>query len=426
MNPFLRDYMNDINPFINRNFYCIGLSYKKADEEVRGHFSLAEDQLEQLLKEASDNNIEELVAISTCNRTEIYGFAKHPYELIKLLCTYTKGTLESFEKVAYIHKNKAAINHFFKVGSGLDSQILGDFEIIKQVKNSLKLSRKYNLTGTFLNRLANAVIQTSKRIKNETRLSSGATSVSFAAVKYILQHTVDISNKAILLFGTGKIGRDTCENLIKHSGNKYLKLINRTKDKAEKIAGKFNLSVADYSNLKAEIQQTDILVVATGAPEPTVTKALLSSYRPLLILDLSIPKNVSDDVLELPQVQLVHLDELSEITSSTLSQREAEVPLATAILEEVKSDFLKWLENRRYAPTISALKEKLNTIKQEEIDYQRKKMSNFNEAQATALTDRIVQKITKHFANHLMEDNSSDESVELITKVFQLDTVAHG
>lgn len=418
--------MNVKYPLSNNNFYCIGLSYKKADEEVRGQFSLSDGQNEDLLKEAAATGLKELLVISTCNRSEIYGFTEHPYQLIKLLCKFTKGTLETFEKVAYIHKNKSAIDHFFMVGSGLDSQIIGDFEIIKQIKQSVKQSKRHRLIGTFLNRLINAVIQTSKRIKNETELSSGATSVSFAAVKYILQHTTNISDKNILLFGTGKIGRDTCENLIKHSNNKHLTLINRTKDKAEKIAGKFDLRVADYANLKEELKQADILVVATGAQEPTVTKDILTECKPILILDLSIPKNVSDQVTEQSNVQLVHLDELSELTSHTLAQREDEIPLATAILKEVKSDFIKWMENRKYAPTINALKDKLNIIKLEEIDYQRKKASDFNEAQAVDLTDRIVQKITKHIANHLKADNSADESMELIAKVFQLDPTTNG
>ena len=174
--------------------------------------------------------------------------------LIKLLCDNTKGTIEEFQEVAYIYKNKEAISHMFNVGSGLDSQILGDFEIISQLKISAKISKKYGLLNAYLERLVNAVIQASKRIKTETEISSGATSVSFASVQYILNHVNDVSNKNILLFGTGKIGRNTCENLIKHTKNSHITLINRTKDKAEKIAGKFNLKVKDYGNLQEEIK----------------------------------------------------------------------------------------------------------------------------------------------------------------------------
>lgn len=179
-------------------FYAIGLSYKKADAEVRGHFSLDEMSKIAVLEQAKQKGIESLVVTSTCNRTEIYGFAEHPFQLIQLLCENTKGTVEEFQKVAYVYKNKEAISHMFKVGSGLDSQILGDFEIISQIKTSARLSKNYALLNPFLERLVNAVIQASKRIKTETEISSGATSVSFASVQYIMNTIKSISEKKYL------------------------------------------------------------------------------------------------------------------------------------------------------------------------------------------------------------------------------------
>lgn len=406
----------------SKHFYTIGLSYKKADAEIRGHFSLDEEAKLRLLKKAGEEGIEAIITTSTCNRTEIYGFAKHPFELIKLLCEHTHGTIEEFEKVAYIYKNKKAISHMFRVGTGLDSQILGDFEIISQLKTSFALSKKLGLTNAFLERLVNAVIQASKRIKNETEISSGATSVSFASVQYIMNTIPEVSEKNILLFGTGKIGRNTCENLVKHTQNDHITLINRTKNKAERIAGKFNLIVKDYADLQAEIRKSDILIVATGAQNPTVSKELIYSERDLLILDLSIPKNVSDDVSELPNVKLIHLDQLAKMTDATLERRQKFVPQAQAIISEVEGEFTKWLEARKFAPTIKALKKKLKSMKDAELDFQRRKITGFNDEQAEIISNRIIQKITKHFANHLKGDSeTTDESLELIQKVFQLE-----
>lgn len=403
-------------------FYAIGLSYKKADAEIRGSFSLSEDSKLALMHQAKENDIESLVVTSTCNRTEIYGFAQHPFQLIQLLCDNTRGTVEEFQKVAYVYKNKDAIAHMFRVGSGLDSQILGDCEIISQLKKSAKLSRKFGLLNPFSERLINAVIQASKRIKTETDISSGATSVSFASVQYILNTIENVSNKNILLFGTGKIGRNTCENLVKHTKNEQITLINRTKDKAEKIAGKFNLVVKDYANLQEEINTSDILIVATGAQRPTVDKQLINSSKPLLILDLSIPKNVDKNVTELENVSLVHLDYLSKLTDRTLEDRKKHIPLAESIIKEVNTEFNDWLETRKFAPTIKALKHKLNDFKVAELDTQRKKLSDFNEQQAELISNNIIQKITNHFAHHLKDDNiSTDESLELIKKVFQLE-----
>ena len=410
----------------SKYFYALGLSYKKADAEVRGHFSLDENAKLALLNQAKDNDIESLVVTSTCNRTEIYGFAEHPFQLIQLLCENTRGTVEEFQKVAYVYKNNDAIAHMFRVGSGLDSQILGDFEIISQLKASARQSKKLGLLNHFTERLVNAVIQASKRIKNETEISSGATSVSFASVQYILNTVKEVSNKNILLFGTGKIGRNTCENLVKHTKNEHITLINRTKDKAEQIAGKFNLIVKDYSNLQEEIQASDILIVATGAQRPTVDKHLIQTQKPLLILDLSIPKNVDSNVEALDNVTLVHLDHLSQITDQTLEARKAHIPNAEAIIEDVKAEFNDWLETRKFAPTIKALKDKLQDFASAELETQRKKNSDFNEAQAELISNSIIQKITNHFAHHLKDDAvSTDESLELIKKVFQLETTTH-
>ncbi|WGF93665.1 glutamyl-tRNA reductase [Aequorivita marisscotiae] len=404
------------------NFYTIGLNYKKADAEIRGHFSIDDTAKEKILEQGKADGIPSLTVISTCNRTELYGFAQHPYQLIKLLCQYTNGTVEEFEKVAYIYKNRDAVSHLFTVGTGLDSQILGDFEIISQLRNAFRESKKRDMINPFMERLANAVIQASKRIKNETGISSGATSVSFAAVQYIMAHVPQISEKNILLFGTGKIGRNTCENLIKHTKNDHITLVNRTKEKAEKVAGKFNLVVKDYADIQSEIAQADVLIVATGAQQPTISQELLYLNRPLLILDLSIPKNVSDDVLENELVTLVHMDQLSALTDHTLEQRAAQLPLAKKIIAEIEKEFNKWADHRKYAPTINALKNKLIEIKAGELDYQSKKIDGFNQEQAEIISNRLIQKITTHFANHLKGEEGSAESIELIRRVFQLET----
>jgi len=408
------------------HFYVVGLNYKKADAETRGKFSLSDQAKSNLLDEARLEGIPSVIAISTCNRTELYGFAEHPFQLISLLCKHSNGTVEDFQRVAYIHKNNEAISHLFKVGTGMDSQILGDFEIISQVKTGFITAREKGLTNSYFERLVNSVIQASKRIKNETEISTGATSVSFASVHYILHNVKDIKEKNILLFGTGKIGRNTCENLVKHTKNNHITLINRTKDKARKIAGKFNLIVKDYADLQAELQNADVLIVATGAQNPTIDKELLNLKKPLLILDLSIPKNVNENVLDVTDVTLVHLDQLSQMTDDTLAKRKEYVPQAMAIIDEVKHEFITWTQARKFAPTIHALKAKLEEIKETELKYHKKKIQNFDEDHANLITSRLIQKITSHFANHLKNENTEvDESIEWIEKVFQIETLTN-
>ena len=404
------------------SFFIIGISYKNADAEIRGNYSLDPKSKLSLLTKAKESGLESVMAISTCNRTEVIGLVNDPEILINLLCDTTNSSKEEFKKHSYTLSENEAMNHLFKVGSGLESQILGDFEIIGQLKHSAASSKKAGLLNTYLDRLISLVIRASKRIKTETSLSTGATSVSFASVQYICNNVEDVNNKNILLFGTGKIGRNTCENLIKQTKNSKITLINRTKDKAEKIAGKFNLKVEDISDLSNEISKADVLVVATGALETTVDKSLIKTKSPLLVLDLSIPKNVSKDLTELDNVNLIHLDDLSKITDKTLESREKEIPKAIKIIESVIREFEEWIENRKFAPTIRALKSKLTSFKKLELENLKKKKNDFNFEHAELISDNLIQKITNHFANHLINENiAANKSEELIKKVFNLE-----
>ena len=406
------------------SFYVVGVSYIKSDAETRGKFSLDGASGEALSRKAKALGIEALLTISTCNRTELYGYTEEPSQLVDLLCEFTKGDQVLFSTQGYVKENKEAIEHLFRVGTGLDSQILGDFEIISQVKQGFRRAKNLQLSNPFLERLVNAVIQASKRVKTETEISSGATSVSFASVRYLLEKVQDIGSKNILLFGTGKIGRNTCENLVKHTQNERITLINRTLEKAESIATKLNLRVRSYAELQTEIRQADILVVATGASKPTITPALIFNRKPLVILDLSVPKNVSEDVSRLEHVHVVDIDELSKMTDDTLERRKVYLPIAEAIYQEIMADFINWVDHRKYASTLAALKERLSQFKEEEINFQVKK----NKSAAKSCEafddfgDRLVQKITKQFANFLRETDSDIEGrMKLIEAVFELE-----
>jgi len=403
-------------------FFCIGLSYKKANATLRGKFSITTKAKPFLLEDARTQGIRSLMVSSTCNRTELYGEVDDAQKLIDLLCTHSQGTPADFEAVGTIRKGQAAIKHLFNVGTGLDSQILGDFEIIAQLKQSVKLSKKSNMLSPFMERLFNAVLQASKRIKTETELSSGATSVSYVSVRYMLDNIIDLDNKKIVLFGLGKIGRNTCENLVKHTKNSHITLINRTRERAEQLAGKFAIDVKDYASLPVEIRNADILVVATGAEQPTISKALIHSEKPLLILDLSMPKNVHTDVLELPNVTLLHLDELSKMTDETLALRKAHIPKAKEIIAETCAEFNQWLETRKFAPALIAVKKLMQDIQQQELEVQRKKNTARDDRQATAVSEKLIQKLTNRMANHLRESDNTHESVKAIETLFNIST----
>jgi glutamyl-tRNA reductase len=261
-----------------------------------------------------------------------------------------------------------------------------------------------------LERITNAVIQASKRIKTETEISSGATSVAFASVQYILKNVIDISKKNIVLFGTGKIGANTCENLVKHTQNDHIVLINRTQEKAEKIAGKFPVIVKPFGSLTTAIHDADVLIVATGAQNPTVNLDLIHNNKPLLILDLSIPRNVSPEVNNHPLVKVIHLDELSQITDATFEKRQKHIPKAEKILKEVEDEFFIWLEHRKYVPTLKAFKEKI--VLSDNMD---------NEITSLVNTDQIIQKITGQIAAYLRTNpEKAEETVAVLKNVFDL------
>lgn len=407
-----------------KNFYAIGISYRTAAMEERGKFSLGNEQCRALLEAAKKKGINELLINTTCNRTELYGFASSAAELIDLLCDHSQGNAVTFDSLGYILKNKSAIHHIFKVGTGLDSQILGDFEIIGQLKQGFYRSKKQGLANGFSERLVNAVIQASKRVKTETKISTGATSVAFASVQYIIRNVNNISQKNILLFGTGKIGRNTCENLVKHTDNNHIVLINRTHEKAQNVAGKFNLLVKPYGDLPAEIRKADVLIVATGAQQATISKDIIHSQKPLLILDLSIPNNVHSNVNNLPDVTVVNLDTLSQITDETLKERRKHIPAAEAILEEVMQEFHQWMQHRKYAPTLRALKAKLTAQQKAEISAQQRKQDV--PEMATQVSDQMIQRITGQLANYLKENpEKAPEAMDVFQKVFHLDQPTH-
>ncbi|MDV7187123.1 glutamyl-tRNA reductase [Lutibacter sp. TH_r2] len=402
--------------------YNVGLSYKKADVQMRGAFSISKKNQKLLLQEARENGIKGIIVLSTCNRTEITGFAKHPFELISLLVKYSKGNVEDFINISTVYKNKEAIKHLFKIGTGLESQILGDYEIVGQLKEAYSQAKDLNTTNSYLERLMNLVLQASKEVKNNTKLSSGTTSVAYAAVQYLLKHKVDFNSKKVLIYGLGEIGKNTCKNLVEYTTNKNITLINRTKAKALEFQQTHpQIIVKDKVDLINEIENTEILVVSTGSSKATILKEHINKDKNLLILDLSMPENVNPEVKKLKGVTLVNLDELSKITDETIETRKNEIPAVEEIILRYKAEFNDWIEHRKLMPAVNALKTSLESIKNDEIDFQTKKIKDFNVEQAEVITSRIIQKITTQFVKHLKEEDTSvNQSIDVMRKVFNV------
>ena len=351
------DNLTDIS-----KFWVAGINYKKVDATTRGQFSVQHSEYALLLEQAKAAGVLEVFVLSTCNRTEIYGFAEDKFQLIDLLCEHTTGDRQIFLRSAYVKNGVEAIEHLFNVSAGLDSQILGDYEIVGQIKTAVKLAKSHGCVNVFLERLVNTVLQCSKTIKNQTGLSDGTVSVSFAAIQYIREHVKTVTNKKILVLGTGKMGKSTCKNLVHYLKTKNITLINRTEEKAADLARELGLRHAPLSQLEAHIAGSDIILVATDSTEPTILASHLREHGKKIILDLSIPYNVETEAGNLSNVTLVNVDELSRLKDETLSKRTAEVPKAKAIISEYISEFVDWYDMRKYVPVLKAIKTKLKEI----------------------------------------------------------------
>jgi len=401
-------------------FYVIGLSYKKADVGTRSTFSLNKTNREALLTEAKELLIPGITVISTCNRTEIIGFSENPFTLISLLCKYSLGTVDEFAKVSYVYKSEKAVKHFIRITTGLDSQILGDYEIVGQLKGAFNEAKEAGTINAFLERLFNVALQASKEIKNNTSLSSGTTSVSYAAIQYIKTNIPDYRNKKILVFGLGDIGKSTVKSCLEYLENKHISVVNRTESKSIQIAKDLNVNHAPYCDLEKYSRDSDILIVATGASYPTITKDHLNAQKPQLIIDISIPSNVDPEIKSWPVKDIVDVDDLSERTGHTFREREKQIPIAEAIVEKHKNEFYEWLHFRKHVPAIHLLKESLEKIKNDVVQSKLKKGDHLNYKDLDETTSLIMKKIVSKFALYLKENNTeANQTIKMIEQVFK-------
>ena len=401
----------DANIHKTANFAVLSVSFEKADAETRGKFAFFDENIKNFVSEIHNENLGDAFVVSTCNRTEIYTTSQNYLLIAELYCKTIGVSLTEFMQYVNILKHEDALNHLFRVAAGLESQIIGDFEIIGQIKNAYhRFKKEKKNSNPFLERAINSAIQISKRIKNETGISNGAASVSYAAVHYILKNQPQISDKNILLLGVGEIGQNTVENLVKHVYKPKVKVANRTSDKAEKIAEKYKIPHIEFENLQEELAQTDILIVATGAQHPIINKTHFPNGKETLVIDLSIPNNVEKNITENTNVSLVDVDELSLHISETMVQRQKEIPKAEGIIKEMTKDFLEWEKKRKLAPNIHHFKAVLKNMERNEMHNIHKK-HKYVEVTDMQLSDKMIQKITNRFAKYIIDNPWKAEEI---------------
>jgi len=368
---------------------------------MRGQFAINEQGYTNILNLAAFSNVDSLFILSTCNRTEIYGCAQNAQQLMQLLCTQTNGDVSTLKSIGYVKNGIQAIEHLFNVSAGLDSQILGDYEIVGQLKHAVKFAKDRGHLNCFIERLVNGALQSSKTIKNETRLSDGTISVSFAAVQYLKENITVKPDTKILVVGIGKIGRNTCKNLVDYLGTKNIVLINRSENKAKELATELNLQYAPLAELGNYVASSAIILVATNADEPTILRSQLENQGKKLVIDLSIPYNVESEASALSNVTLINVDEISKIKDNTLKQREAETPKAKAIIAEHIAVFVDWCLMRQNAPALKVVKTQLNDIYTQHLS----KAQTDQLICARVDTDEIIQRTINVMAGKMRTTN---------------------
>jgi glutamyl-tRNA reductase len=304
---------------------CIGISYKKTDVSIRSKFALAESAI---LERYSNSKLFHFFIISTCNRTEIYSFDQPEDELLELLVG--DNDLELFKKEAYYINDRECFEHLVEVTSGIDSQLLGDYEVSGQIKDALRLASEAGKLGGYFEKITNFAQSIAKTIRSETKISKGSVSVSNAAVEYIKQNVTDIENKSILVIGAGKMGRATMRNIISELDTNEITLLNRTESVSDKIAKQLDVKSDRYSNLKRHIKSADIIIVATNADYHIINFDDVDGTK--VILDLSVPQNVDPIVGLQPLIKLIDVDRLSKTKDETLKMRQGEIPKAKEIM----------------------------------------------------------------------------------------------
>ncbi|MFG3611068.1 glutamyl-tRNA reductase [Rummeliibacillus sp. G93] len=415
----------------------VGLNYKTAPVEIREKFSFTENEIPEAMRALqSQKSILENVIVSTCNRTEIYAVVDQlhtgRYYVKQFLSTWFKVPVESFESHLYIREEDEAMMHLFKVTSGIDSMVLGETQILGQVKTSFLQAQELGVTGTVYNRLFKQAVTFAKRAHGETAIGENAVSVSYAAVELAKKIFGSLENKHVAILGAGKMGELAVENLY-GSGVGKVTVINRTFSKAETLAEKFHGTAKSMQELQCVLLEADILISSTGATEYVIDHELmqfvekLRKGKPLFMVDIAVPRDLDPRIGDIPNVFLYDIDDLHGIVEANLAERERAASQIVSMIDTEVNDFKDWMTTLGVVPVIAALRQKAARIQSETMQSIENKMPD--------LTDRekkVLNKHTKSIINQLLKDpilqakemagsQKSKEQLALFQRIFGIE-----
>ena len=412
-------------------FRVVSLSHKSAPVHIRELISLDEAAIERLLLKLKEFfSVGDALVLSTCNRTEVYYSHESDLsvELIKLI-GIERGLTDAISYLDYfqvLNNESEAVTHLFRVSMGLEAQVIGDIQILNQVKRSYQTAADLELAGPFLHRLMHTIFFTNKRVVQETAFRDGAASLSYATIELIESLTQNIFQPRILLIGVGEIGEDVARNMV-HLPTAQVKIANRTLAKAEEIGVPLGFEVIAFESCLTAVEEADVVVCSIRMPEPFLTKQLIEginipSYK--VLIDLSVPRSIETSVEELPGVVLYNVDNIQSKASAALQNRLESIPSVETILEESIEEFGAWQKEMVVSPTIQKLKQALEQIRQEEMSRYLKNADEKEYLLIDKVTKSMMQKILKVPVVQLRAACQRDEAaemIELITDLFDLE-----
>jgi len=416
----------------------IGLNHKTAPVEIREKLAFkspSSHPLEKIKKEIF--SFKEGLFLSTCNRVEFY-FVLDPDKKNQFLMDFSSFIeressfkWEDLEPHLYFLENEKAVKHLFEVACGLDSMVIGEPQILGQVKSAYKDALNYRTSGIVLNRLLHKCFSVAKKVRTETGIGGGAVSISYAAFSLAKKILGSLRDKTALLVGAGEMAELACMHFVSEGVKKVI-IANRTLSKAVELAEKFKGEAYSLDELPQALVKADIVISSTGAPDCIITKNMVSSilkprkYRPLFIIDIAVPRDVEPEVNKLENVYLYDIDDLKSVVEENLREREKEALRAQVIIETEVFKFQKWLKELDFYPTLRALSEKVENLRQNELAKTLKKLKNLSEEEKEAieiLTQSLVQKLIYYPINFIKKSYHEEGkyAISLIRQIFELD-----
>ncbi len=393
------------------NIAVVGLSHKTAPIEIREKLSVPDDAKEKAIAQLrSYPHLEEVAILSTCNRLEIYVVAKETEngvrELTQFLSEWSQIPLTNLRHHLFILLHQDAVMHLMRVSSGLDSLVLGEGQILSQVKHTHKLAQQYLGAGPILNRLFKQAITAGKRVRTETSIGTGAVSISSAAVELAHLKITDFSACRVTILGAGKMSRLLVQHLISKGANQ-ITILNRSLKRAQELAAQFKeaeLTLHEFSALEGVLANSDLVFTSTSATEPILNRAMLEPIvnrcSAMMIVDIAVPRNVHTDVNELSAIQAFNVDDLKAVVAQNQESRRQMAMEAEALLEEELEAFDVWWRSLETVPTISSLRAKVETIREQELE---KALSRLG----TEFADKhqeVIEALTRGIVNKILHD----------------------